>query len=662
MLRQSCPTEVSLLGQALLKHPALTEGSRGYLLLAQAEFACLQGELAKAKNLATQARECLGTAPNGLADLAWVQAQIAGDAGDNTERNRWMQESLALALKSGDVHRIDTCRIASACFEAVRHSATAAKVWLDTIRPLLKSADPACLAFSNFFMRLIAQGRGEYSEALAHALAAQRFAEQCGQVRRALVEGCTAAGIMVDLGDLESAVSHLEALLPQARSCGWPHPLGLCLSGLAYAVLRMERNEAALALAQESVQALSAFPRSTHYMSVLTTLGEAALACGRDKVAYDCYTILASPDNPSEFGEHRRHGLLGLAQLAARAADPTAAEKLCLAALELNVETTDYAFHVELLRLLSRVTDQDLSKDKPLALLRQAIALTDRHLSGSKRHLLETDLSAVLEQRGQAIEALSVLKSAMESLAADRLRAATQRVLALEVRFRTEHALAEAETHRKAAQAESKRAAELELLNRQLQEAHAQIRDLSLTDPLTGLRNRRFFAQVIGTVVAETLRSHHGSGESPSATPSDLTLFLLDLDHFKRINDDHGHAAGDAVLAQLGERLRVAMREQDLLVRWGGEEFLVVVRGTHRKESLVIAERLRRAISDQPFAIGQGKLLPATGSIGFAAFPQDAANPTAGTWEQALELADARLYQAKQQGRNCWVGDAIDPA
>jgi len=194
----------------------------------------------------------------------------------------------------------------------------------------------------------------------------------------------------------------------------------------------------------------------------------------------------------------------------------------------------------------------------------------------------------------------------------------------------------------------AERTAELEALTRALRQESAALQEASLTDPLTGLRNRRYFNQHIAADVADSLR---GQGRE-----HDLLFFLLDIDHFKRLNDQHGHAAGDAVLAQLRERLGHVFRINDHLVRWGGEEFLVVARQSQRDAAPALAERLRRQICDTPFELSGGGQLAVSVSIGFAAFPLLPGAPQAVDWSRVLAMADAALYEAKQQGRNGWCG------
>ncbi|MBT9504899.1 MAG: diguanylate cyclase [Burkholderiaceae bacterium] len=187
-------------------------------------------------------------------------------------------------------------------------------------------------------------------------------------------------------------------------------------------------------------------------------------------------------------------------------------------------------------------------------------------------------------------------------------------------------------------------------------ERTAELREASLTDSLTGLRNRRYLELRLPDDLHLCLRRFE-SGEAGMPGPdSDLVLMLLDLDHFKRVNDAHGHAAGDAVLVQLAERLRHVFRETDSLVRWGGEEVLVLVRETSRDDAADLAARVCAAVRGQPFDIGDGQALSVTTSIGFVAFPLDPQQPRAWEWQASLGLADSALYAAKARGRDGYVG------
>ena len=193
--------------------------------------------------------------------------------------------------------------------------------------------------------------------------------------------------------------------------------------------------------------------------------------------------------------------------------------------------------------------------------------------------------------------------------------------------------------------------AQMEALNKQLEM-------LSITDPLTGLRNRRFFMQHVDQDTVPADRAHQTLGSTSSLTEGnrDLLFFIVDLDHFKHVNDTYGHQAGDLVLTQAVARLKSAIRESDELIRWGGEEFLLAARQTRREDAPILAERLRAAVAAAPFDLGENRSLVRTCSIGFAAYPFLLGAPGRPNWEAVVDLADQALYAAKASGRNGWVG------
>ena len=170
-------------------------------------------------------------------------------------------------------------------------------------------------------------------------------------------------------------------------------------------------------------------------------------------------------------------------------------------------------------------------------------------------------------------------------------------------------------------------------------EARADLmRTLAATDVLTGLPNRRS--------LSEAMTGHMALAERGAQA---LSVMLIDIDHFKRINDRHGHAAGDAVLVQLAQLLRAELRSSDLVGRWGGEEFLVVAPATSISTVADLAERLRERVAGWAFDHGQ----PMSISIGVSqALPGD-------TMDSLLQRADRALYRAKRRGRNCVEHQAV---
>jgi diguanylate cyclase (GGDEF)-like protein len=189
--------------------------------------------------------------------------------------------------------------------------------------------------------------------------------------------------------------------------------------------------------------------------------------------------------------------------------------------------------------------------------------------------------------------------------------------------------------------------------------AHLKLSDLALKDGLTGLRNRRFLAEYMEQEVKRVLRTWQKQGDRH---PQSLAIMVLDLDFFKLVNDGFGHHAGDAVLVQLANILKEAVRKPDLVVRWGGEEFVVVAMDTERGTPHALAKRIQAAIRDHAFTLPSGEVIRKTGSIGYTFFPFLPERPDALSWEQTFQIADASLYLAKSWGRDAAQGILPGPA
>lgn len=177
-----------------------------------------------------------------------------------------------------------------------------------------------------------------------------------------------------------------------------------------------------------------------------------------------------------------------------------------------------------------------------------------------------------------------------------------------------------------------------ERLEAELHAARKDIEKLARTDSLTGLWNRRHFEETVEAEIARARRD---------GTP--LSLLALDADHFKRINDELGHHAGDAVLREIATLVGAQVRRSDVLCRWGGEEFMVLVPGTGRDHAAAMAEKIRQGVAAHDF----GLILRVTVSIGVG---EVAPGETAEAW---LRRVDAALYDAKQQGRDRVVAAGV---
>lgn len=197
----------------------------------------------------------------------------------------------------------------------------------------------------------------------------------------------------------------------------------------------------------------------------------------------------------------------------------------------------------------------------------------------------------------------------------------------------------------------AERTAELQRLNEKLHRSNLKLDRATRRDPLTGLSNRRDF---IGWM--ETAQESHDQDSRPR-----LLFLMIDIDDFKQINDKHGHATGDRVLVAFGHRLGAFCRTEDILVRWGGEEFLLVVNNVDPAKGADLARRICQAVSEKPMVTTNGEDVKVTCSVGYAPWPlvELAADPN--SWELSIDLADRALYAAKAAGKNCWYGLLAGP-
>ena len=170
-----------------------------------------------------------------------------------------------------------------------------------------------------------------------------------------------------------------------------------------------------------------------------------------------------------------------------------------------------------------------------------------------------------------------------------------------------------------------------------------RLTQISLTDALTNVSNRRYVEQRMLEEIGRARRQHYG-----------IACMYLDIDHFKNINDQHGHQGGDDVLREVAKRIKAELRLSDTIGRFGGEEFVVLLVNTSHTNALLVAERIRASIADKPFLLSLSGVCDVTISIGIATLSDDHNLGEIDSAAKALLLrADRALYQAKDQGRNC---------
>jgi diguanylate cyclase (GGDEF)-like protein len=192
----------------------------------------------------------------------------------------------------------------------------------------------------------------------------------------------------------------------------------------------------------------------------------------------------------------------------------------------------------------------------------------------------------------------------------------------------------------------------------ELQRKNLELQEISFTDALTGVWNRRYLEEILTAEAGQVLRNYQRArgSEIRKMDHRDLVFLMVDMDFFKEVNDRYGHPAGDRLLQLVAQRLSTVVRKSDVLVRWGGEEFLIMSRSADPSGIPAFCSRILEVMASERFDLGDGITLKKTCSVGWAAYPWSRGAFEAICAEESIALADAALYQAKALGRNQSVG------
>jgi diguanylate cyclase (GGDEF)-like protein len=192
----------------------------------------------------------------------------------------------------------------------------------------------------------------------------------------------------------------------------------------------------------------------------------------------------------------------------------------------------------------------------------------------------------------------------------------------------------------------------------ELQRKNLELQEISFTDVLTRVWNRRYLEEILTAEAGQVLRNYQRArgGGIRKMDHRDLVFIMVDVDFFKEVNDEHGHPAGDRLLQLVAERLSTVVRKSDVLVRWGGEEFLIMSRSTDPGGTPAFCARVLEVMAAEPFDLGGGMVVRKTCSVGWAAYPWCRGAFESLCAEESIALADAALYRAKALGRNQGVG------
>lgn len=480
-------------------------------------------------------------------------------------------------------------------------------------------------------------------------------------------------------GDLDTALVHMLEALRAAQELGRTSLLVRTRTQLSFLYLQRHENERAAETIDQAQRDAEREPSDALMLDLLGSRGLVESELERYAAARDSMTqAVALAKRLGDTTSHVLH-LGNLADVHLKARDYTQALRVTEEALPLARALKDQPS--EMLALgnmglakiaLGRVAEGKRDAEQALAMERAGGHLT--YLAAALK-----ELAGYLERAGDlpgALKAYEEYRTLADTQARDDRR---QAVVEAQQQFDDAQRAAEAKLlgQNNALQAEQIRARRLQhalwglllacgaalvglvgllsrrtrLANAALVQTNRALAEQGERDPLTGLGNRHLLQRLL-----------RDPGQSEGLRGA---LFLVDIDHFKQINDQYGHAGGDRVLVELAQRLRHATREGDALLRWGGEEFLVLAQVADVDAAHRLAERVLASVGSEPIALEADRSVRVTVSMGLARFPLEGA-PSTLPWEAALELVDQLMYRAKARGRNqAWLlragqGDSLE--
>ncbi|HSE43231.1 MAG TPA: tetratricopeptide repeat-containing diguanylate cyclase, partial [Acidobacteriota bacterium] len=435
------------------------------------------------------------------------------------------------------------------------------------------------------------------------------------------------------LGDNKKALDHLEKSLELRKKLEVQKDVASSLNNIGDVYMKLGKFEKSLELYQQSLEISKGTGDKSQIAGTMKNIGDAYLNLGRldlaDKNLNDALRLTQEVEDQG----NRVLTMVSLSALNRKRGHFSEAEKLSMEALKMASALPGKERVRQVLQELVAAQEGAGNYAEALATHKKFKEVNDSIYTDERaRRLALLESSYELEKREADIEKLK-RDQAVQNLHFQRERSQRNALLGILIFLGIVGFL----IHRKRIEA-------------------ARITDrLSLTDPLTGLRNRRFVEHTIDYDLATSIRKYQDAlREGTAPYKADHIFLVIDLDDFDLIKKQYGRTASDDVIRQIAEILPKGCRTTDTIVRWDKEEFIIIARFTTRNFAGIIAERFRSMIESADLKIGD-ETIRLTCSIGFAAFPFVPSKPDAFTWEQMIAFANGSLLAAKRS-RNAWIG------
>lgn len=560
---------------------------------------------------------------------------------------------------------------------------------------------PAAVAHVFSELARLHQARYEFTEALGLAYKAFNSFYQVHQRSAQAEQKVVVGSILLNQGRIDAALSLLQHVLQDEPVAETPQISGRALFYIGTAYLQMKQYNLASQYLNDAHYTLQTVPDRFFLGRTLVAKGHLRLHQERHDEARrwfgEALALFSQINAASEL--HLTHGLLGLLEVEAGQAEKgfaalatamdfakernlmplelalhrlyalglqaTAQPDEALAHLTAGIEQAEtvglvsvqadlLAQKADLLFSLGRYQQAYHAQEQGQAL---AVSMIDE---GRLQLLMQQSAQLQLERQAQSITLLKK-DQAMQLAQAEQRNLRNMLILGLVISlmmflFLLYGRLSHQRQNRLLKSQVKLRTQELEQKNLQLENAYKILEEASLRDPLTGLYNRYYLKSRLPGEIKRAQHAYSTAEANSHPSQADLLCFLIDIDHFKGINDEYGHLNGDRFLVQFADIINEVFRDTDLRIRWGGEEFLVICRQSCRTTLTTLVERFRQAVRQHRFVLIDDSTIQATCSIGFCALPVSTHAPLWLKWEQAFAMVDDCLYAAKLSGRDCWVG------
>ncbi|NMH59228.1 tetratricopeptide repeat-containing diguanylate cyclase [Alteromonas ponticola] len=468
-------------------------------------------------------------------------------------------------------------------------------------------------------------------------------------------------GIYIDMLQYDTALIYMKDALSISEETHSRYRIGKNLCRLGNVYLKLGELDLAKSNLEKALMIFTELNAPKNYGSVLTVLGQVEIAQGNTELGLQYLLQALERADTNAYPDLKTEAQLALAKAYFSLQQPDVALGYALQGSEHAGERQQLSMQAKFLQVIVDIYVAQENYPAAFTTLVQKNQIVSQIVSeNSTMTVAQMQSEIEVERQAQSIEmlrknkAIALARSEQTNLrttlALGGLIATLLFIFLLWSRYHQKRANLYLKKEVR------KRTQELVHKNNELEDAYRTLEQVSLRDRLTGLYNRHYLEAQLPAEIQRCQHSFATARPEQQVKDSDLLCYLFDIDNFKKVNDVYGHMSGDKFLIQFTDVIHEVFRQTDLLIRWGGEEFLVICRQANRDEACMLAERFRAAVDEKVFELTEDKSIRASCSIGFCTLPLFVQSPYRINWQTTFSIMDYCLYAAKASGKNCWVG------